>query len=278
MTLPTLKKGSYVWSQYGSGDFHDASRHSALHPTVLDFDNFSGDSAVYDDIRRLAAWPNATRVTFVASLVRYARTYGNTVFVTVPFTKWLVCPNNQCNCYANNALNLAGAGDIYFSAFACGLVNSTKTLWDEGGDVSPFNNGINTSFLGTQAQGSDDTAVLVFAALLDRSFSSRTEYENAVATLPPRIYAAAGPRATFVTVVAESTEFSTLVCPPSLGALPAAVCTVNKVALALLLRNASVDEINSFAPSLANGSLSIKNLADTIAIEADKDGLYSQIN
>ena len=43
---PLLRNGSYVATQYGSGDFHDANRVNAgsrLLPTVLDYDNFSGD-------------------------------------------------------------------------------------------------------------------------------------------------------------------------------------------------------------------------------------------
>ena len=43
---------------YGAGDLHDANRINNANalPVLLDFDNFSGDEAVPDDIRRLSAW------------------------------------------------------------------------------------------------------------------------------------------------------------------------------------------------------------------------------
>ena len=55
---------------YGSQDLHDANRmnnHRNL-PVLLDFDNYSGDEDQPDDIRRLSAWPNATRAALVRTL------------------------------------------------------------------------------------------------------------------------------------------------------------------------------------------------------------------
>ncbi len=44
--------------RYGLGDLHDANRWNNDNglAVLLDFDNFSGDEDVPDDIRRLSAW------------------------------------------------------------------------------------------------------------------------------------------------------------------------------------------------------------------------------
>lgn len=56
--------------RYGAEDLHDANRWNNENglAVLLDFDNFSGDEAVPDDIRRLSAWPNATRSQFMKTL------------------------------------------------------------------------------------------------------------------------------------------------------------------------------------------------------------------
>ena len=74
---------------YGSQDLHDANRmnnHRNL-PVLLDFDNYSGDEDQPDDIRRLSAWPNATRAAFVRTLWHTLRLYSPHASLSLPLSK-----------------------------------------------------------------------------------------------------------------------------------------------------------------------------------------------
>jgi hypothetical protein len=74
---------------YGSGDLHDANRVNNAReiPVLLDFDNFSGDEDRPDDIRRLSAWPNATRDSFVRTLWHILRLYNPRASLSLPLSK-----------------------------------------------------------------------------------------------------------------------------------------------------------------------------------------------
>lgn len=74
---------------YGSGDLHDANRLNNAReiPVLLDFDNFSGDEDRPDDIRRLSAWPNATRDAFVRTLWNILRLYNPRASLSLPLSK-----------------------------------------------------------------------------------------------------------------------------------------------------------------------------------------------
>ena len=54
---------------------------------MLDFDNFSGEEDKPDDIRRLAAWPNATRAQLVTTLWATIRFYNPRASLSIPFSK-----------------------------------------------------------------------------------------------------------------------------------------------------------------------------------------------
>jgi hypothetical protein len=102
LTQPLLRNGSWVYQQYGPGDFHDASQANAVFgiPTVLDYDNWSGSPGVYDDIRLLASWPDDARAALVTNHYRYLRAYSPNATITIPISKWLAVPS-ECLCYAN---------------------------------------------------------------------------------------------------------------------------------------------------------------------------------
>jgi hypothetical protein len=282
LTQPTLRNGSFVagWT-YGAGDLHDAARDnagggsaSAALPTVLDFDNFSGDASRYDDIRLLAARANATeRAQLVVDLYRYLRSYNPQAVVTVPFSKWLAVPA-QCACYANLSAPMWGAGSIYFSAFACGLLDTAAALWADP-FVGPLDGGVSRAHLGLQLQGAGDTAVLVFAAALGRNFSSRAEYAAAVAALPPRMPAAAGPRCAFVAGVLASAEFNSAACAPALPPLQRAACAVRAAHRAVLLAAAPADEEAALAAEVAAGTLTVAQVVGMFCDRADAQQLYS---
>jgi hypothetical protein len=111
---------------YGSSDLHDANRVNNAReiPVLLDFDNFSGketpvlrhfytqngsfyqdrlgtnigkalkqpgvslgDEDRPDDIRRLSAWPNATRDSFVRTLWHILRLYNPRASLSLPLSK-----------------------------------------------------------------------------------------------------------------------------------------------------------------------------------------------
>lgn len=112
--------------------------------------------------------------------------------------------------------------------------------------------------------------------VLGRNFTSPGEYEDAVLSLPPRIYGAAGPRCSFVTTVAGSAEFSARVCPAALGRLPQAVCTVRALYPAILLVSPTAAYVNQTAALLVSGTLTPASLASELCAEADAAGLYNQ--
>ena len=282
LTLPLLKNGSYVWNQYGPGDQHDASRHNSgasingdadALPTVLDYDNFSSDPNVYDDVRRLASWPNATRAALVSNHYRWMRAYsGGNAVISIPITKWLAVPQ-QCQCFNTGSIDIWGAGNIYFSAFSCNILDVMVELWANI-SVSPFNGGVEASHLGQQLIASDDTVVAVFAAVLKRNVTN-TEYLQRVGSLPPRMNDATGDRCDFIVNVLQTNEFSTSVCPNVLGPYEEAFCTVDAAFTAILLRSPSPDEGKNYALGLVNGSFTVPSLSSTLCAQADALGLYA---
>jgi hypothetical protein len=280
LTQPLLKNGSFVWAQYGPGDLHDASRHNAgggaaptnnSLPTVLDYDNFSGGAAVYDDIRRLASWPNASRGALVAGHYRWLRAYsGGAAVVSIPISKWLACPNGECQCQGNSNINIWGSGTTYFSAFACGLLPTMAELWADP-SASPFNRSATAAALGQQLVGADDSVVALVAAVLGRNVSSYGEYAGLLGGLPPRLPAARGPRAALVAALMAREEFTSGVCPSTDAKW--AQCTVERATLALLLRDCADEEL---IKALANGTLTVPQVVDRVADAADAAGLYAQ--
>lgn len=277
LTQPTLRNGSYVraWP-YGPGDPHEASRSNAQLPTVLDYDNYSGDPAVYDDIRMLAARQGAAaRQQLLTNHYRYLRSYNPMAVVTVPFSKFLAVPA-ECACYANISQPFWGAGSIYFSGFACGLIDAAAALWADP-YVSPLDGGVERAHLGQQLQGGGDAAVLVFAAALGRNFSDAAEYAAAEAALPPRMYAAAGARCAFIKAVLASAEFaaSPAACPSSLAPLPRAECAVGAAHRAALLAAPDAGEAASLGAQIVAGSLTVAQVVDDFCARADAEGLYN---
>lgn len=287
LTQPLLRNGSLVWGQYGAGDLHDASRHNAgggaapanaLLPTVLDYDNFSGDGAVYDDIRRLAAWPNATRGDLVAGHYRWLRAYsGGAAVVSIPISKWLACPNAECACFGTSSISIWGAGTTYFSAFACGLLPAMAAIWGDPA-APPFGGpgaggAAAAAMLGQQLAGADDTVVAAVAAVLRRNVTSYAEYSALLGGLPRRLPAARGARAGLVAALMATPEFNgpAGVCPSSSAQW--AVCTVERAFLALLLRSGGDDGI---ARALQNGTLTVPQAVDALAAQADAAGLYGE--
>ena len=240
----------------------------------LDYDNYSSDPAVYDDIRRLAAWRGtASRQQLVIDHYRYLRSYNPSASITVPFSKWLAVPA-EAQCYANvSGPPIWGASSVYFSGYACGLVETAADLWADP-FVSPLDGGVSRAHLGQQLQGAGDTAVAVFAAALRRNFSSAAEYADAVASLPPRLYAAAGARLDFIATVLASPEFAESACPRSLGPLPAAACTVTAAQRALDLTTPSDATRDALAARLVGGNLTLSGLLALFAAAADAEGLY----
>ena len=112
--------------------------------------------------------------------------------------------------------------------------------------------------------------------MLGRNFSSAAEYENAVLSLPARVFGAAGARCGFVTAVLGSPEFAARVCPASLGSLPQAQCTIRAAYPAILLVSAPDSFVATVAPELASGVLTPAQLAASLCASADAAGLYNQ--
>lgn len=290
LTLPTLRNGSYVATSqrvYGPGDFHDASlsnsggrsstssSNSSSTCVVLDYDNFSGDPLIYDDIRRLAA-VNSTRARcqLITDHYRYLRSYNYRAVVSIPFSKVLTVPA-ECSCYANVSAPIWGAGSMYFSAFACGLVETAASLWDSP-YLGPRDGGVSADFLGQQLQGAGDTAVFVFAAMLNRNFTSKAEYTDAILTLPPRLYAAQGPRCDFIRTVLSSAEFNSLICPATPGSHEGAECRIAAIHRAVILSECSPGELTMLGDQVVRGLLSLEEVLQLFCSEADAAGLYNQ--
>eukprot|EP00041_Stephanoeca_diplocostata_P024055 m.602333 g.602333 ORF g.602333 m.602333 type:complete len:245 (-) comp22443_c0_seq24:597-1331(-) len=202
---------------YGSGDYHDANRLNNANglPVLLDFDNFSGDESVPDDIRRLASWPNTTRPAFVKTLWHTLRLYNPNATLSIPFSKaaggnWPQMRPAQPQCWSGTW----GAGDgLYFGAYSCGIVDVTADLFVNATSQPTPDQllaAVDVHHFGTALQSRDLTAVWAFQTLLARDFTSVTEYDNAVASLPEVVVGARGARcrATFSEISIRSGHVS----------------------------------------------------------------------
>lgn len=199
---------------YGSGDYHDVNRVNNANgiPVLLDFDNFSGEEAVPDDIRRLSAWPNATRAKLLVNLWRTLRFYNPRAVLSVPLAKaaggaWGGFHQPQSECFSH------GRDGLYFGGTSCGLIEAAKFLFaQEPYSSDPIADGVEPYFFGEALQDPDLTAVWMFQSLLMRDFASVQEYSHAVESLPGLILGARGARCRFATTILQSAEFKQSSC------------------------------------------------------------------
>ena len=227
---------------YGGSDWHDANRANQYHdlPVLLDFDNFSGDDTVEDDVRRLASWPNATRTQFVATLWHSLRLYNPSATLCIPLSKaaggnWPAMTRPvQPQCWSGRWGSTDG---LYFGAVSCGLVNATAALLADTAPPHPTVDqilaAVETQHFGTALTSAELTAVWGFRTLLGRDFQSLREYMNAVAALPEVVIGARGARCTFASTVLQSAEFQNSTCGHSND------CTASRLRQFLCLASSS---------------------------------------
>ena len=85
----------------------------------------------------------SSRQQLLINHLSFVRFYNDNAFVTIPFTKWLAVPE-QCHCYGKLNKPIwgtrfvlsfhnynVGAGEIYFSAGVCGLLETANTIWQQ---------------------------------------------------------------------------------------------------------------------------------------------------
>ena len=123
---PLSTQGPFLGTTpYGPDDWHDANitnNHRRL-PVLLDYDNWSSDPAIPDDIRRLAQVSNdADRGRVLRDHVRHLHLYDPLVWLSIPVSKTL--GNAQ-------GTRCTGINQWHFSASACGLVGAAKDALDE---------------------------------------------------------------------------------------------------------------------------------------------------
>jgi hypothetical protein len=274
LTQPLLRNGSYIYPLYGPGDFHDANRLSATFgiPTILDYDNWTADEKIYDDIRFLAAWPNDQRPTLVKNHYRNLRLYNNLATVSIPISKWLAVPH-QCRCYVKANPDW-GYDNIYFSAYACGLISTITELF-AAPFVNPIGN-IERRYWGQQLQSTDDSAVWMYKSLLHRDIGDAAEYEIAMKDLKPRMYSATGPRCNRIKVIISSYEFDTRACPLKPTPRDGYKCIITSLYNAIMLKDPEPQQLNYLIDQFLAKKITKLNLTDALCEEADKEQLYAQ--
>ena len=285
-------------------DWHDANRLNNQNtacrnglPVVLEFDNFSGQKYLLDDIRRLAATPNASRTQLLTNLWRHLPLYNPRASLSIPIIKAMPFFSGQTQCFTPIASGTAGWGPpAVFGAVSCNVVAPAVQLFaslDSGEDklalaLSPPPVGIERSYLGRQLQQADTTAAWLFQILLGRDFSSTAEYTNMVASLPNRssdgLLSCAGARAEAAMTIVTSAEFKAQACARD------STCLARRLMNALALRQpANATELQSSIARMAPASLSggvgrggagagVDAVADALVRkychEADRMGLY----
>ena len=219
---------------YGAGDLHDANRVNNANglPVLLDFDNFSGDEAVPDDIRRLASWPNRTRSAFVRTLWHTLRLYNPRATLSIPLSKaaggnWPAFSQPQPQCWSG-AWGGAGADGLYFGAVSCGLVNVTKDIFSGSPEPGPQDilHAVDLGHFGGALQSPDLTAVWAHRVLLARDFANVSEYSSAVQRLPPLVLGARGSRCAYAKALIASAEFRASACASQSGCAEARLRTL----------------------------------------------------
>jgi hypothetical protein len=269
-------------------DWHDANRVNNKNelPVVLEFDNFSGQKYLLDDIRRLAATPNASRAQLLTNLWRHLPLYNPRASLAIPIIKALALFPDQSQCYTPITSGTAGWGPpAVFGAISCDIVAPAATLFaslDSSASpldlaLSPPPVGIDRTYLGRQLQQADTTASWLFQILLGRDFTSTSEYLDMVDSLPNRttddLLSCAGARATAAVTIVTSAEFKSSACAKD------TVCMAQRLMNALALRQPSnATELQMAVERLGLGeggaSAAVDALVQEFCMEADQVGLY----
>lgn len=250
---------------YGSSDPHDANRINNNNnlPVLLDFDNFSGDEQRPDDIRRLSAWPNATRPAFVRSLWWMLRLYNPRATLAIPLSKaaggnWPAFRQPQSQCFSR------GQDGLYFGAYSCNIVgavaiNTTSPVLAPA-NLSDVLSNVNLQHLGAALQSPDLTAVFAFRALLDRDFGGWIEYQDAVKALPGLVLGARGARAASAATILASPEFQASPCARD----PA--CVQTRLRLFLCLGRTDICPPTSAEETTAGMIAAFSDAADSVGL------------
>ncbi len=276
-----------VDSYISEWDWHDANRlNNKNHlPVVLEFDNFSGQKYLLDDIRRLAATPNASRAQLLTNLWRHLSLYNPRASLSIPIIKAMQFVPDQAQCFSPISTSTAGWGPpAVFGAVSCDVVAPAARLFaslDSGVAplqlaLSPPPVGIERTYLGRQLQQADTTSSWLFQILLGRDFTSTAEYSNMVKSLPNRtsdgLLSCAGARASAATTIVKSAEFSSSACGKD------NTCLARRLMNALALREPTDSfevkgVLERLDPTLSKEEVAT-SLVREFCMEADSVGLY----
>lgn len=273
-----------VDSYISQWDWHDANRLNNKNrlPVVLEFDNFSGQKYLLDDIRRLAATPNASRAQVLTNLWRHLSLYNPRASLSIPIIKAMLFVPDQTQCFSPISTSTAGWGPpAVFGAVSCDVVAPAARLFaslDSSGAtplqlaLSPPPVGIERTYLGRQLQQADTTAAWLFQVLLARDFTSTSEYRNMVESLPNRttdgLLSCAGARASAATTIVASAEFRSSTCSKDNA------CLARRLMNALALREPTGPaELEELLERLDSHEVA-EALAREFCLEADSIGLY----
>jgi len=261
---PLSTKGPFLGTTpYGPDDWHDANitnNHRRL-PVLLDYDNWSSDPAIPDDIRRLAQVSNdADRGRVLRDHVRHLHLYDPLVWLSIPVSKTL--GNAQ-------GTTCTGINPWHFSASACGLVGPAKQALDEveatpTAGPSAGNPPIRTSYWGQQLRGRDATVSWLYRVLLNRT-PDPAGYAFHVAALPALIDVPCGARATLAKTLVTSSEFEA----KSVGD----DAFVDMLYRAFVLREADAGGKAWWVSQL--GSMSRSQVIDAFCSSSEGDALYA---
>jgi hypothetical protein len=204
---PLLRKGPYLHGGiYGSEDWHDANLQNDSNdlPVLLDYDNWSEDPAVPDDIRHLARISdNAQRARVLADHFRHLHLYNPNAYLSIPVSK-VLGNNSQTTC--------TGVNQWHFSANACGIVSAAQQLFlhpdipitSSNTDPEPA---IRRGYWGQQLRGKDAMVSWLYWVLLRRAM--RPGETNArVQFMPSLINTPLGARFDLADEITGSTEFA----------------------------------------------------------------------
>eukprot|EP00054_Salpingoeca_dolichothecata_P009433 m.53192 g.53192 ORF g.53192 m.53192 type:complete len:644 (+) comp18366_c0_seq1:249-2180(+) len=295
---------------YGDKDWHDANLVNNQNelPVVLDFDNWSGDPDLPDDIRTLACLSNSSaRSQAVSDKFYHLNNYNPRAFVSVPLSKVMSsliapAPYTNAKCYGNQSSN----HPPYFSANACGIIGIAKKIFAlpflKDNPPSPTTLLSNSSkpvsrvYFGQQLRSPDATVAWLYRSILNRTVEL-SGYTTSLSALPQiqvpggqpgtteanNLNRAAGPRAQLVLRLIRSAEFNaTFGCESDTNlpgqVYPSLACAteiVTRSFRAIMLADADTPIIDPFAEKLHTGNSSILEIVDAFSGQADAEHLYS---
>eukprot|EP01116_Phalansterium_solitarium_P006235 TRINITY_DN18544_c0_g1_i1.p1 TRINITY_DN18544_c0_g1~~TRINITY_DN18544_c0_g1_i1.p1 ORF type:complete len:599 (-),score=174.79 TRINITY_DN18544_c0_g1_i1:51-1847(-) len=279
LVQPLMRKGHPF---YGPNDWHDANliNDASGIPVILDYDNWSGNPSIKDDIRLLASAPLPERIAMMKNHWRNLRLYNPRATVIVVLSKFVAC-FDPGTCGVPMApedmfLNIGPSG--VYSSMNCGTANISRELLLEAFPDPTAVNGSQTQpidrvWWGQQLRVPDVLVTWAYLAILNRN-ADLGGYEYAVQMLPSSVDSASGARCDFVMTLVESAEYQKM-CAASTNC---AAVTVTALSRSILLWTPDAASLDYYVSLLASGMLTPAKLAAMFCAAADQEALYTPLS